>query len=325
MIQDPPNSVQVELTEGCPLACWFCGIQSIRDNGASRAEKRHGHGSGPFRFMPVEVARRIADELARAGWSSRVEFAMHGEPSLHPQLLEIVAHFRKVLPQTSLLITTNGAGIASSPLSKILALWDAGINTIALDDYAHSPYMPKIRPLLPALQDVGEQVACYPQDKDANPHHRFSGRRVVVIHDIASNTTGNHLLTNEGGNSGGPCDEPLQQRCARPFRELAFRHDGRVAVCCDDWKGVFITGDIRKMSIETLWNSPAFDAARRKLYHSQRDFGPCRGCNIRTVRNGLLPDHKGQGTMPLPDASTENVLRAVEHLSTGIITGDDLL
>ena len=30
--QSPPFCIQIELTEGCNLACSFCGIAHIRDN-----------------------------------------------------------------------------------------------------------------------------------------------------------------------------------------------------------------------------------------------------------------------------------------------------
>jgi len=47
--QDPPNSIQIELTEGCNLACSFCGIQAIRDNKAHGPLNIRGKASAPYR------------------------------------------------------------------------------------------------------------------------------------------------------------------------------------------------------------------------------------------------------------------------------------
>ena len=57
--QDAPNAIQIELVEGCNLACSFCGIQSIRSNGASGPEKIHGKSSSPYKFLNVQVMRQL--------------------------------------------------------------------------------------------------------------------------------------------------------------------------------------------------------------------------------------------------------------------------
>ena len=76
--QDPPNSIQIELTEGCNLACSFCGIQSIRENEADGPQNIHGKASAPYRYLTIERARSICDRIKEAGWNPRLEFAMHG-------------------------------------------------------------------------------------------------------------------------------------------------------------------------------------------------------------------------------------------------------
>ena len=45
MKQDAPNAIQIELVEGCNLACSFCGIQAIRDNKADGPQNIHGKAS----------------------------------------------------------------------------------------------------------------------------------------------------------------------------------------------------------------------------------------------------------------------------------------
>jgi hypothetical protein len=55
-------------------------------------------------------------------------------------------------------------------------------------------------------------------------------------------------------------------------------------------------------------------AARKKLYHGQRDFGPCDGCDALSYRPGLLPDAKGKESYDKPSKSDlRNIKSALEQ------------
>ena len=51
-------------------------------------------------------------------------------------------------------------------------------------------------------------------------------------------------------------------------------------------------------NIVDIWHGEEFSASRKKLYHGERDFGPCNGCDALSYRPGLLPDPKGKETLP---------------------------
>ena len=301
----PPNSIQIEPVEGCSLACWFCALQVLRDNGADRDTQTNGKSSSPFHFMTLETAERIASEVSRLQWKPRIEFAMHGEPTMHKHLHSIIAIFRKYNPMAALMLTSNGGGLVTNTCEKIQALFDAGLNSLVFDDYLHADFVPRIRPYLSLLKFP---VFEYPMQKDeVNPHYKFYGQRIIIIQDITINTTGNHQLTNQGGSSGSHKGN-IVQRCTKPFRELAIRWDGSVALCCDDWPGKYKISNVHDIPLEELWNHPRFDAARRRLYQKDRKFGPCNGCTVKTARTGLLPDKLGKDDMPLPDAESHQHL-----------------
>lgn len=297
-IQEPPFSVQIEPVEGCPLRCDFCGIHGIRTD-----ERVYKH-------MTIEIAERIAMEMARCQWTSRVEFAMHGEPTLHPGLLDIIAVFRKFLPKNYFLLTTNGCGFTEDPVGYAQGLHAAGINCVGIDCYDGVGWSSTIRG---ALTRGGVKFYDYPADGDiANPHIRKKGHSVVFLAPIDQTSNGTHgkkLLGNHCG-CAAPLDTSAKdKRCARPFRELSFRWDGNVAICCNDWRGVYSIGNILDMPLDDLWQHPKFRAARRKLYNNQRDFGPCLGCNHRSFRVGFLPDKQGKQTLPLPNSHDLTIIR----------------
>lgn len=300
MTQTPPFSVQVELVEGCTLACEFCGINGIREK------------PGNFKHMKAATAVRIAMELKRLkadGWNPRIEFAMHGEPSMHEYLDVVVNAFREALgPKTSLVMFSNGSGFLSNPTKKINSLLEAGLNTLGLDNYEHVSIVPRV---------IGSYQGPYPvyHYPEQEEHNLHSGRRVghkdiVVIRDITTAAFGNHstLNTHCGGGTEVPESMPLKQRCAKPFREMSFRWDGNVAICCNDFRGVYKCGNILELPMDALWNNQAFHSARKKLYHSDRGFDPCDKCNAKSMRVGLLPDHRGNEVLQYADATDAAVI-----------------
>lgn len=294
--QPPPFAVQIELTEGCNLRCQFCGLNGIRGK------------ENNFKFMSVATATSVAAKLEEAGWHARIEFAMHGEPSLNPNMLHILHIFRERLPKNNLMMTSNGAGFVKDPTGLVDAALGE-LNVLALDWYENVKLVPKI------LEGyAGEhRVRRYPQEPGANPHKRRqpNEHEFVVIQDIAKADKGTHASLNNHAGAGAPKNDSAQgKRCAKPFRELSVRWDGNVAVCCNDWRGEYKCGSVVTSSLEVVWNGPAMDAARHKLYHGQRDFGPCQGCDALSYRPGLLPDQRGKATLPLPGAQHAAALAA---------------
>ncbi len=297
--QDPPFTIKVGLTEGCCLYCDFCGIHGIRKS------------AGDFKFLNPQVAKKIADKIAETGWSSKIEFTLYGEPTIHPYKESILKAFRKALPNTQMMLTSNGGGLQRKPNDAVQKLFDSGLNVLALDDYKHSNLAEKVIKDLKKKKTV--KVVHYPEEgNEASPHKRRKPNEhiVVAIKDI---TTG--ISTRKLSNHCG-CAAPLdvshrKKRCARPFRELTIDHSGDIRLCCNDWRGVYSCGNIMDASLEELWNGPRFVSARKKLYARERTFAPCYGCNNISYRVGFLPDKKGKKDLPPPTKKDDRVIKKV--------------
>ena len=302
--QDAPNSIQVELTEGCNLACSFCGIQQIRDNGADGPSWTHGKNSKEYKFMTKETLYSIINTVKNSNWNPRFEFAMHGEPTMHPEYKEFIHIVRTSLPKASIMMTSNGGGLLGDVNTKVNELMEAGLNILFLDNYERIRIVDKIK----EKYNGPYQVIEYPQNPEGNPHKRKKPHEKIIVvgADLTIATSGTHAQVSNHAGSAFPLNHNQQgKRCAKPFRELSVRWDGNVAVCCNDWTGIYKCGNVNDYAkIDDLWNNDAFYSARVKLYHGQRDFGPCNGCDNTTIRNGLLPDRMGKQDLPLPDKTT---------------------
>ena len=288
--QSSPYCIQIELTEGCNLQCPFCGIQGIREAGNS---------SPPYKFLTIEKADLIAQQIAQSGWNPRIEMAMHGEPTMNPNYSEIVKVFRNRLPKTHLQMTSNGGGFLKKPgiVENINEILKSGVNVLLLDNYDRIKICDKIRASYTGPYPVFE----YPSNKEANPHKRRkpNNHHIVIVEDIDSATSGNHAtLNNHAGSGFERNNKAYGKRCAKVFREISVRWDSNIAICCNDWRGEYKCGNMLETSIVDIWHGEEFSASRKKLYHGERDFGPCNGCDALSYRPGLLPDPKGKETLP---------------------------
>jgi len=316
--QEAPFAVQVELSEGCNLYCDFCGLQGIR----TQKEKN-------FKFMTVATAKSIAGQIAEAGWNPRIEFAMHGEPTMNPNYIKIVKAFRRYLPNVQLMMTSNGGGLLRPPgvFESLRELFDAGLNVFAFDAYEYVKIKDKIDPILfsnteqfSSFDSNVFEVHAYPQEKDWSPHNRYGhkARVFIRVQDISVAQAGTHSTLNNHCGSGSPgLKEPLKARCAKPFRELSIRWDGEVAICCNDWRGVYQCGNIVKDGLDAVWNGNEFMAARRFLMQGDRaSLKPCNVCDAKSYRVGLLPDKKGKKELRMPTGSDRTAVDGATKIRT---------
>lgn len=299
IVQDPPFTMQIEPTEGCNLGCSFCGLHGMREKGTK-----------PWNFMTVETAERIASEVARVGWNCKFVFAMHGEPTLNPAFIDIVATFRKHLPKAVFHMYSNGYAMnhAEDTEAYLDALFGAGMNDILVDCYTANGdwnFVEKI--------DV-DKYNVVTLEPGVPYYYPKQGRRICLLPPIAHDDT--NKMTRRLANHCGaafPLDDSFNnKRCTFPFRELDVRWNGQVCLCCDDFRGEYPIANIHDMPIEDLWNHPRFHAARVMLYNNDRRFRPCQGCTHVSVRVGFLPDKMGKKTLP---PITPEIRRMAEDVS----------
>jgi hypothetical protein len=245
---------------------------------------------------------------------------MHGEPTMNPDILRIIGAFRERLPRSQLMMTTNGVGLllGGDILKNIGLCFNAGLNILAIDCYEHYKASREIKAALKENQaELFRRripVYNYPIQPEGNPHKRLSGHGmfITLLQDLNTASMGTHSqLCNHCGCASPTVSSHMTKKCAKPFREMAIRWDGNVAICCNDFRGVYKVENILYYdNIQDLWDDEAFKAARRRLILGQRDFEPCIGCNDVSYRVGLLPDPAGQDEYPDPYESDMTIIKS---------------
>ncbi len=287
-----PYNIQIELVEGCNRMCHYCGIHGIWKH------KRHRQINRMDWDLAVDIAAELGTWFDRG---KRIEFAMHGEPTLHSKLNDIVALFRYTNPKAQLQVTSNGLIPLQRGVDYVTALFDAGLNILILDTYIKRDKLVQL-----AHQCTGIEVVDYYDEADRhfNPYHYKGpkGQTIVLMDDLAERDRQRpaRKVLNHAGNANPaklaklgvqPLVAPLIKQCSRPFREIVVHWDGSVPLCCMDWKHEFIVGvlNVSEGSLRAIWDKRIFNVARHFLYNKQRVFRPCYKCDYNGgFRLGLL-------------------------------------
>jgi MoaA/NifB/PqqE/SkfB family radical SAM enzyme len=282
-----PWSVQVELVEGCNRLCKFCGLNSVREKPGP-----------PYIFMEDYVVEDVIDGIDNLCTNARIEFAMHGEPLLHPLVYHIIKKFRTAFPKTQLQLTTNGMLLLKHTNKRIKRLFEAGLDILMVDTY--EPYGNKLRDLI--KYKFGYVVDFY---KDWAPeglspwtnYHRKISWTVVLMDDLdkRNGERKSRIITNQGGNNRLlPVPEgSLKKTCTIPFREISICANGDVNICCNDYIHKLVCGNVQEKTLNRIWRGNTFRAIRRHLSNKMRTFAPCSLCDIGSgSRSGLLPKYE---------------------------------
>lgn len=283
-----PYSIQIELVEGCPRLCKFCGLNGIREDKGF-----------PFYYMSDRMVDRLIEQCVRFIPNRRYEFAMHGEPTLHPQINDIIARFRRALPKAQMMVTTNGFQwhTDTNMMKGVSQLFDAGLDFIMLDTY--EPERDLLHHTAWYLnKHFGiEVVDFYRDDHDINPYYnrgRWKKPVLLLMDDLAKmdGTSKLKKIWNHAGNSGTvpALKRPLEKACVNPFREISVAFNGNVNICCMDFGHEMVIGNIGVHTLSQIWWGDRFEAVRAFLRNKHRYFTPCARCDYSGgMRVGLLP------------------------------------
>ena len=296
-----PWCVQVELTEGCNRQCTFCGINGIRTK------------PGNFKYMALRTVEVLIDQMTEFTPRARIEFAMHGEPLQHPKYLWVLSMFRAAMPKAQMMVTTNGRVLQKKMQERLEKLFDTGIDFVMVDTYY--PERDDLRAEAVKLEGlVVQDYYEYLEPRGWSPYanHRGKAKGLVVLMDDIGARNGeapSRGLHNHAGSVPGMAipAEPLNKTCTKPFREVSVTWNGEVRLCCEDWIGRYVVGNVTEEHLRDIWYGIAMGSARAKLQNKERDFGACRACDAPSgMRVGLLPKYP-----PVTD-SQETTVRLTE-------------
>jgi MoaA/NifB/PqqE/SkfB family radical SAM enzyme len=265
-----PEIVQIESTNLCNAKCVFCPRDEMR--------RRQG-------VMDFDLYRKVVDESAALG-VTHMRVHNYGEPFLDKELVEKVRYAKSkgiaevgMISNGSLITEDIARGLIDAGLDAINISVDAAGKEVFESTRVFLDYdsvVANIRTLVRLRQESGRThpklILSFVRRDNSADEQAFIAEWSRIADKI-------HVtdLHNWGGTLNVKRDAKFP--CYRLWLTFTVLWDGRVSMCCADFDGRHIFGDLRTQTIADVWNSPLYRAARRQHLESG---GPaiCRSCDL---------------------------------------------
>lgn len=264
-----PRNFHIELTFGCNNKCKMCYKQVLTKQ--------------EYEYMTPKLATEIAQKIRKTSPRKEdlyIKFALRGEPTLNPHWIKITEIFHKNIPYATITTFTNGNTLTNK---KIKQYFNSGGQLLYIDCYkdTYNKYKQKFNKY-PIYDWYNTEKNMYNMTKNEYP-------AIILIDDILNRTgeLDTRILTNLAGNSNlkKPLNQPLQQPCLRPFRDIAIFHDGTIQLCCSDGAMQYKLGNITQINNLKEWytTNKKLQTIKQQLSEGKRQTMPCKVCDY----NGL--------------------------------------
>ena len=265
-----PEIVQIESTNICNAKCVFCPRDEM--------ERKQG-------VMDMALFRKVVDECAALG-IAHLRMHNYGEPFVDRSLVEKVRYVKaQGIPQVGMI--SNGSLITEDAARGMI---DAGLDAINISvDASGKDVFEKTRVGLKYDKVIGNIERLVRLRRESG-----RGRPKLILSFVRQNNSqdeqafiehwrkvADKIHVTDLHNWAGTLhrESSVRYPCYRPWLTFTALWDGRVSLCCADFDGRTVLGDLRTATIAEIWNSEAYRAVRRLHLESG---GPdiCRACDL---------------------------------------------
>ena len=265
-----PEIVQIESTNICNAKCVFCPRDEMH--------RRQG-------IMSFDLFTKIVDECVELG-ITHLRVHNYGEPFVDRRLVEKVRYAKqKGIKEVGMI--SNGS-LITDPVAR--GMIEAGLDAINISVDAagkdvfestriglkYDKVIANIERLVRLRAEAGKRrpklILSFVRQNNSADEQAFIEHWRKVADKI-------HItdLHNWGGTLHQQSD--VNYPCYRPWLTFTVLWDGRVSLCCADFDGRTILGDLNSSSIQDIWNNELYRQVRREHLESG---GPdvCRACDL---------------------------------------------
>ncbi len=279
-----PYVYEVEPTNACPYSCIMC-------------PRGQGKMKRPVGFMSLHTFERVLGQISPSQKMLRLHH--FGEPVLHPELPSLIRMTREagLVP----LISVNPATLTEGLIERLI---ESGIGiTVFSFDSLRSDRLYEIRgirksadycmemidrfislsryadtPVFKVIQMVSLTVNEDERETFLGLKERYPGDDVHLY--ISGNFGfGDVELVRE--TCRGEDERLLTDRflCRAPFDDMVVLWNGDVVVCCYDYDGYNLIGNVNDAPIEDIWSSEKASLLRRRFVEQRtNDLPLCGKC-----------------------------------------------
>jgi len=183
--------------------------------------------------LPEKLFHKMIDDLSEMNYSGTISLNNFNEPLLDKRIFDFVKNARKKCPKAFIEFSSNGDFLELDSLKKLAK---CGIDLVFATRYSG-----KIEKKYMELYDSLD----------------FSEKTRILIR--AKKT----FHTNRaGGIPSMRIKKPLEKTCYLPFYQLVISSEGKAIICCSDYFGEEVVGNVKKQSLKEIWHSEKFEKIR---------------------------------------------------------------
>jgi radical SAM protein with 4Fe4S-binding SPASM domain len=242
--------------------------------------------------MEFDLFKKIVDEAATIPRIERITITGLGEPTLDPGLWDKIAYAKKTMyPNIELDVYTNGSTLDLEMVNRFkksgLGCLYVSLNAISrtkrreimgLDDYD------RLEPIL--LKAIGELNGKMRINITAvDEKDLFDGYETEMFLDKwggSFDKPGGHSFLHLEGNWAGwnyKVRTTQANICERSISNVMVLVDGRVSLCCQDYNGEYIFGDLNDETIRDIYQKEEYVHYRQLTSEGRRsELNPCKDC-----------------------------------------------
>gem|GEM_PF-2399012 len=304
-------TVSMELSSKCNLKCKMCS---------------HPTNPRPITTMSFENFKTIIDKLLKT--NIRNLFLNMGEPFMNKSLFMMISYAKR--NGFSVFISTNGQLLNESHMANCIK---SGLDMIKFSIEGYTPETYHSIRIGGSFDQIVHNVKKMKEMRDSAgtlPRIRIStilmkdNRDIVdfvkswgpFCDEIEYTTITNHIGIVDNREIALSPTWNLRRGCPqiKPYREINVLSNGDMVICCVDFHGRCILGNLLKQDLEEIWTSNKMKEIREKAHSdNMQDLEPCRECFIADYSE-ILPETMRDAITLMHDFIKNNMWDIIEHV-----------
>ena len=273
---DTPLSLQIEPTNNCNLRCISCSrSRSLR----------------PIGYMDFSLFQKIIDNAAEIG-IRRVHLYLHGEPMLHPRIMDMFKFIKK--RGLAISMATNGMLLDEKKIHELL---NSGVNssdyiTFSILGYSkavHERIMRGVKHetvlnnVLNLIKLRGEfkvngpiiETVFYKMNENIHESNQFKKYWEPIVDHVHPVEEISKQFSSYGTNNNQV--DPREKTCRNLWERMTIFWDGNVTTCIADLDGEINLGNLKDKTIKDIWDCK--ELLNIKILHKQKEFEKLKLCS----------------------------------------------
>lgn len=293
IVLDKVYRLKIEASLGCNLNCRFCGMTRKKSC-----------------LLKPELFNVILNKTPDT--IKRIEFILHGEPTLNKHLPDYIKAIRNKFPKVQISVCSNGFRFLGKKYDPdyVFKLFDNGLNVLQVDCYDENQWESFKKLIKESKTGIQERKIrfrdLYGQTKNLFFSYRGNkNREIIYVKEFKQNsgslkqrrfhTFGGNVPVEVWKNYNDKYTDfskfPLTGKgktCVSLLKYIPIGANGDIYFCCRDASHTTILGNIKDVDLEELWVSDEFHKIRFMLKSARRDLFPqCFLCSRFCYRDPL--------------------------------------